>query len=311
VAGNDTFELDLRSRLDPGSVRKHPGFFTAFPSFEPSLAADLPSVSLGYLGLGAPGRTFKSLLGQVNTEEPGLARGFARLAQQVSGGREAVLRRLLAGLGGEAAVVLESPPTSGRSAPAGASAPVATGPPAVGLVASDVDVPRARQAIAKLQSSIARALGPVAGVQPPSFQSRRVGGVSAQVLNAPGSVQLSYAFVHGDLVVATRPAALARLAGGSGGLAGTSSYRGATEGFPGSVSLVGYLDLHELLPLLEQVGLAENPAYAAYANDLRRLDSLGVGVSASRSELATDIRVSIGARESEPSSATVAPPAGR
>ena len=61
-------------------------------------------------------------------------------------------------------------------------------------------------------------------------------------------------------------------------------YRRATDelGEDGDDSLVGYLDLGALLALGEQQGLAEDPAYATFAAELRRLQALGLAVERHR-----------------------------
>ena len=43
VADDDGLEVEIRSELDPDRTKAHPGFFSAFPAFEPTLAASLPA----------------------------------------------------------------------------------------------------------------------------------------------------------------------------------------------------------------------------------------------------------------------------
>ena len=57
VAGDDELELAVRSELAPRRAKRHPGFFSAFPAFDPDLAGLLPGDTLGYLGFGDPGKT--------------------------------------------------------------------------------------------------------------------------------------------------------------------------------------------------------------------------------------------------------------
>ena len=58
-------------------------------------------------------------------------------------------------------------------------------------------------------------------------------------------------------------------------------------------SLEAYFDLAGLVPLFEAAGLAENPGYASFAAEFRRLDTLGVSLSASRSSLNLDARLTL------------------
>src|SRR5205823_13771461 len=43
VADRDGLDLDVRSELDPRRAAAHPGFFSAFPPFRPTLDSKLPS----------------------------------------------------------------------------------------------------------------------------------------------------------------------------------------------------------------------------------------------------------------------------
>ena len=116
VAGDDGLDLDLRSELDPRRAKSHPGFFSAFPSFEPDLAGSLPPDSLGYVGIGDPGKTLRSLLKQAGAPEPGLAAAVGDLVERVRKLGEVDLEKdLLPSLGGEAAIALQPAPARSRS----------------------------------------------------------------------------------------------------------------------------------------------------------------------------------------------------
>ena len=81
VANDDGLEVQIRSELDPDRTKTHPGFFSAFPAFEPTLAASLPAHSLGYVGFGDPGKTLKSLLEPGERRAAGVGSGGRRPAQ--------------------------------------------------------------------------------------------------------------------------------------------------------------------------------------------------------------------------------------
>ena len=54
VATESGLELEIHSVLDPERAESAPGFFAAFPSFEPELAGELSEDALAYLALGDP-----------------------------------------------------------------------------------------------------------------------------------------------------------------------------------------------------------------------------------------------------------------
>ncbi len=63
------------------------------------------------------------------------------------------------------------------------------------------------------------------------------------------------------------------------------------------VSLFGYLNLEGLVALGEAAGLAEDPAYATFAPEVRSLQALGLTVQSDPHELATDVRLIVGEPE--------------
>jgi Protein of unknown function (DUF3352) len=322
VAGDGSLELEIRSALDPKRVKARPGFFAAFPQFEATLADHLPTDTLAYLGIGEPGRVIASLLSQASTEEPGLARATSALLQRLRKAAHLALRRdLLPALGAEAALALEPAPAPPANRPAanrsqqsqtapipGLTEPNAR-PPRPGVAGSPyflyvgggIDSKKARPALARLQTPVARALSGGAG--PSGIRSRTVAGVSAQSLPVSPTFDLTYAIVGGRLLVATDSRGVAAVARGDGGLSSSAPYQDATSGFPDSPSLLAYLDLRGLVALGEAAGLAESPAYGTFAADIHRLRSLAVSVSAAPDSLATDARLDIGSAAAEPGTA--------
>ncbi len=283
VAGDDRLELALRSKLAPRRAKRHPGFFSAFPSFEPDLAGLLPGDSLGYLGIGDPGTTLASLLKQARATEPGLAAAVGDLLTRVRQLGEVDLEQdLLPSLGGEAAIALQ---------PAARGSQI----PFLEFLAADVDADRATEALARLVGPITQALNSSEALQSPVVSEREVDGLTAHSVRLSPTIELTYAIDGSTLVAATDPAAVEQLASGEGGLDEEELFDRATEGLPGDPSLLGYLDLGGLIALGERAGLSEDPAYVTFASEIQRLEALGLVVRSSPDELSTDARLIVGA----------------
>jgi hypothetical protein len=77
-------------------------------------------------------------------------------------------------------------------------------------------------------------------------------------------------------------------------LAATDLYERAIDPLPERVSLLAFLDLDRLIRLGEGLGLAEDPVYAAVAAELRRLEALGLAVTAETGTLDADARLLFG-----------------
>jgi hypothetical protein len=297
VASDGGLDVDVRSELDPKKAKAHPGFFSAFPSFEPSLSGSLPADSLGYVGVGDPGTTLRSLLEQASTQEPGLAAAVGALVKQVKNlGGVDLGAHLLPSLGGEGAFALEPPSSAGGGAAQGT--PPSTGSlpgsetPFVLFLGKGVDEKGAGAALAGLEKPVAKALG--SGTQAAAFRKHKVGGVTAHSLPLSNTVDLTYAIVESALVIATDPAGVQQIASGGDRLGDADPYRQATAGLPGSVSVLGYVNLQGVISLAELAGLAEDPAYTTFAAEIRKLEALGLSVRSSASQLATDLRLVVG-----------------
>jgi uncharacterized protein DUF3352 len=279
VAGGDGLDLQVRSELDPSHAQKHPGFFSAFPLFEPTLASMLPADSLGYLGIADPGKTLGSLLEQARAREPGLSAAVGALTKRVKElGKVNLQRDLLPSLGGEAAFAMGTAPSSGA--------------PFIMFVGTGIEGARATKALARLQGPIAKALNPTR--QAPVFGQHQVGDVTAYSLRVSPTVNLTYAIVGSTLVIATDPAGVEQIVARESTLDGTDLFREATHQLPGAASALGYLNLDGLISLGERAGLAQDPAYATFAPEIRKLQALGVAVQSSSDELATDLRLIVG-----------------
>ncbi len=286
----DAFELAIRSSLDPKEVKSSPGFFAAFPGFEPELPERLPADSLAYLGFADPGKTVRSLVSQAGEEAPGIAESFTDLADSLRDEAALDLSDLLDALGDEAALTLDATSSSGSSSSAGQPFPY------LSFIATDVDDAALREALAALQAP----LGDVSSEQ-------EIAGVDTRTLQISPTVSITYAIADGVAVAATSPDGIAPIVGGGegDGLEESDGYAAATEDFPEEVSLIGYVNLGDLVGLAEELGLAEDPVYATFAGEFRQLDALGFEVSTANDVLATDARLLIG----EPPSVDDAPSA--
>jgi Protein of unknown function (DUF3352) len=288
VASDEGIDLDIRSELDAARAKAQPGFFAAFPSFEPTLTDSLPADSLAYVGMADPGHTLVSLIEQASADQPGIAAAVAGLVKRVKQlGKVDVETELLPSLGGEAAFALQPSPSK-------------SGVPYLEFLSSGIDARRAGDALASLQAPIADALNPSTG-QAPTFSQQEIGGVTAHSVRLSPTVDLTYAIAGTLLLIATDPVAVRQLSGEDGGLAHDESFRAATDGLPNSVSVLSYLNLEGLLTLGEQAGLAQDPAYEAFAPELRKLRALGLAVRQSPSELATDVRLIVSPEAAAPS----------
>jgi hypothetical protein len=217
------------------------------------------------------------LIEQASADQPGLAAGIASLTKRVKQlGKVDLETDLLPSLGTEASFALQ-PAARG-------------GVPYLEFLSSGIDAERAGRALASLQGPIVAALSPTTG-QVPTFSERKVGDVTAHSVQVSPIVDLTYAIAGSILLVATDPAAVKQLAGEAGGLDEDADFKEATDGLTSSVSLLAYLNVSGLLTLGEEAGLAQDPAYAAFAPELHNLAALGVAVRQSSTELATDVRL--------------------
>lgn len=314
VVAGDAFEVEVESRLDRERLEADPGFFGALPLFDPGLASEASSAALAYVGVGDPGESVNRLLQQAAVEAPALAAGFKSLAKDVrrSGGI-ALERDVLPLLGSEGSLTLEpaaaddagqdGEPREGTLEPETAGPPgdesgppevVSPGaPPLLTFLADDVDETQAGKALARLQGPIARAVRPEQGLQAPVYREGEIDGVETRSVRVSPAVDLTFAVFDGKLVVSTNPQGVEQVASGEGGLDSSDSFETATEGFPDELSLLAYLDLAGLVELAESAGLAEDPAYAAVAGDLRRLDVAGLAVRQEEAELASTVQVTV------------------
>ncbi len=296
-AAADGYRLAIRSALGEPSPGSSPGFFAAFGRFAPQLAARLPADTLAYVGFGDASATVGRLLDQATASAPDIAAGLARLITNMRAAEGVDIEEdLLAALGGEAALaVIPRPDEEEEEAepePAGPLVPPGLeSVPYVSFLADEVDAERASEALARLQRPLIKQLGVRLGA--PAFQDVQIGDVTAHVLDVSRAVQFTYAVVGSVLVIANDPAGVEVVESGEGGLTESAAFRAATEPLPDEPSLLAYLDLGGLIGYAERAGLAEDPAYAAVASDLRQLETLGIAVTAQADALMTDATLAL------------------
>jgi hypothetical protein len=278
-AAGGELEFSVRSALDTAAAEAEPPFFAAFPPFEPEIPARLASDALGYVGFGDPATTVQALLGQAAAQAPAIVSGFEDLARDLreQGGVD-LEGDLLAGLGSEAAFAVE--PRSGEF-----------DLPYLEFVADGVDEDEARRALAALQGPLAEAVDPGSGLQAPVFDEAEIEGVEVRSLRISPAVELAFAVFDSLAVVATDPQGIERLAAGKGGLDESELYAQAIDEFPDEVSMQAFFDLGQLVSTGENLGLAEDPVYAAFASEFRRFDAFAFAVSEDESLLISDARL--------------------
>jgi Protein of unknown function (DUF3352) len=305
VATESGLKLELHSVLDPERAESAPGFFAAFPSFEPRLAGELSEDALAYLALGDPQQSIAGLLSQATAEAPAIAKSFEDVGGRLrEAGKVNLERDVLPLLTSQAALAVE--PSEG-----GAGAPEADGPggggaaqvgpevaptpgvPFVSLIVDDVDTEQAAKTLSGLQAPIAKALDPQRGLQAPVFREEKVDGVTARSLRISPTVDLTYAVVDGKLVISTDRDGVTRVASDESSLEDADRFEAATEGFADEVSALLYLNVGGLLKLAEAAGLSEDPGYALFAEEFRRLEGLGVAVERGDEDIDTEIRLTI------------------
>jgi hypothetical protein len=276
VAEDDGIGLELHSKLDPERALASPGFFAAFPRFEPGLAAELAPDTLAMLGIGDPSQTVRGLLDQADAALPGISAAFDRLSAELrrQGGVD-VEDGLVPLLQGEAVAAI----APGR--------PV----PYVTVVFDEIDERRVGEAVARLQAPLIAALDPGRSGFSPTFEQRRIGDVVARGLRISPAVELTYAVFDERLVASTDPRGVEHAIEGEDSLDSEPSYETVTSGAGKGVSALVFLDLAGLVELAEPLGLAE--IVSGFRADLEKLRALGLTVRSGEDSLETRIFLEI------------------
>jgi hypothetical protein len=276
-ARDEGVEVNLVSDLDPKLEAKSPTVFASLPQFEPDLADEASSRTLGYIGVGDLGPALNKALATAGAGAQGLAGSLRSLAQglQQQAGIDP-LKDLLPALGGQAALVAEPTDTV----------------PYASLIVDGVDEEKAADVLASLQRPILRALG-TGGPQVPSFQSKEIDGVAVHSVQISPTVDLSYAIFDGKLVISTQPEGISQVRSEGDELAASGGYKAATDRLPDRVSALIFLNLDEVLGLAQQAGLAEDPLFASLSEDISHVQALGLAVRGSDEELRSELFLAI------------------
>jgi hypothetical protein len=221
--------------------------------FAPVLLDEMPREAAAYLGVSG----FAALAGVV----PEAAR--ETLGQTVESAGLDLDRDLLGPLRGEVAL----------SVTPGDPVPTAT------LVAATTDEARTREALARLQQPMAELLGPpAAGALTGAFEQRTLGEVPAFSLPVTTGFELTYAIAAGRLIVSSTANGVGHVLAERPSLRTSPDFRRAVGELPPRAEAVVFLDLGQLLALVEQAGSSGDPAIAALRYDLRRIRVAGAVV---------------------------------
>ena len=151
--------------------------------------------------------------------------------------------------------------------------------PVITLIARTRDEARTRDALSRLRGAIAELLVPEegeAGGQVPTFEERRLGGVTAYALALAPGVEVLYAVYDGRLIVSTAAAGIQRVADGGDSLRDDQRLERAGTRIPERAEALVFLDLAQLLTLGDQAGLDPGPAFQAARDDIRRIRTASV-----------------------------------
>ena len=150
--------------------------------------------------------------------------------------------------------------------------------PALTLVLDDVDETKALDVLARLQPALIHLLGAEELGQAATFGAADVAGVTAATARIAPGLELSYAAFDRRLVVSTSLDGIASVKHAEG-LPGTDAFDAVLDDRPSALSALVFLDLNQLLTLGEQAGLAEDPRYLTFRDDLQKLRAAGAVVS--------------------------------
>ena len=168
MATEDGFELEIHSVLDPERVANAPGFFAAFPSFEPALEGSVSEASRTSRS-ATPSRASPACCPRRAAEAPGIAAGFERVAERLRRSGNVNLEQDILPLFTSQAAVTVEPSAGGSDA-------VVSGVPFVSLIVEEVDAEAATEALSELQPPLAKALEPQRGLQAPVFKEQEIEG---------------------------------------------------------------------------------------------------------------------------------------
>ncbi len=276
-AQGDGARARLHTVLDPGQAAPP----SPFAPFTPSLPAQAQGPATAWLQLSGIGAAGPRLLGAVPTGGAGarIAAVLGQLGRALSARGVDLNRDVLPVLQGEFA--LEITP--------GIPLPTLT------LIARTRDEAGARAAFAQLQGPLAQIFAPTGsgpGVAP-TFTEETVAGVDVFRLRLSAVRELDYAVFDGRLVASTSLQGIAAARSAGPRLASDADFRAATAERPKKVTSLVFLDFRQLLGLIEQTGLSQNPRYRAVRADLARIRSAGLTSSRQESESTVELNLKI------------------
>ena len=147
--------------------------------------------------------------------------------------------------------------------------------PMIGLAARTSDPRGTRDALARVQVPVARALAKTAGA-PQTFTTRSLAGTEAFTLEVSDTFAPTYAVAGDTVVVATTPAGVEAYLGRSPRLVTTPAFHAAVPRLPSRIESLGFVDVRQLLALGAQTGLTAGqnlrPVRAASAVTQREED---------------------------------------
>ena len=226
------------ARSTPSASEATPGFFAAFPAFEPDAAERLRPDDARLPRHRRPGaRRSPRCSSQASAQAPGDRRGLRGPGRRRCASEADV--DLEASCSARSATRRRSRSSRPPGEPPASTAPAAAAVPAV---------PRRRGRRGRRPGGARRLQGPLADASPgqrPGAGLRRGRGRGCRrrsSLRVSPAVELTYAVFDGLAAVATDPAGIARRSpAATAGSTSATSTSDATDGFPDEVSLLAYL----------------------------------------------------------------------
>jgi hypothetical protein len=277
AAQADGLGLSVVSLLDPERTAVEPGFFSAFPGFNPQAAQAFGPDTLAMLDFSNPSQTVRDLLDQASAASPSLAGAFDRLAAGLRRGGVDIEGGLLPLLRGEAAVAFAAP----------------EGLPRATLIVTGVDEEEIRPAVAQLVAPLIGSVNPAQLGQAPTLEERQIAGVTAQSVRLTPLIELTYAVKGGTLAVSTDPSGVEDALAGGPSLAGQPAYA-AVANPPGSrISALVFVDIAGLADVAESQRIIRIRGYARFRKEIGRLAALGLTVRSDEDRLMTSAFLNI------------------
>ena len=243
---DDGLRLQVRALRSRGQAR----------TFTPELVERVDEDSFAYLGLGG--------LDALTTLFPRV-------------GLDRLLERARAALPAESGVDLERDVLGPLRGEVAVSARPALPLPQVTLIARTRDEAKTRDALGRLQGVLAEALAPAgeSGGSVPTFEERRLDGVTAYAISLGPGFELLYAVADGLLIVSNSGGGIERAREERDRITDDDAFKDAVGELSPDTEALLFLDLRQLLTLGDLAGLTKGGALQTARDDLRRLRILG------------------------------------